>query len=192
MSYTTKEHDKLVSCKDSADFKATKQDLLLSRKNEIAVAMQAQHTLYNDIDFDNSFDKLTLIYRGLSSMIESKLRSYGNFPDNDAMTHQLTGYCDGDVEHYAIDRDLEEQFGTKVLTDSESGMFVTMVQADSLDEVVDFLTERYRLLTFDIKDVRDDAIFTPTIKGLSNWNHAEDYVKANKLGHLVTNLINSF
>jgi len=176
MSYTNKEHDALVSCKDKADFEATKAGFMLERKIEIAVAMKAQHMLYNDINFDDSFDKLTLLYRGLSSTIDNKLRSYGHFPDNDAMTHQLSGY-DSEVDHYDIDRNLERVFGDDVMTDSESGMFVVMVKNDRVDEVKAYLKGHFHTLTFDVRDNRDDAIFTPTIKELSNWPKADEFVK---------------
>ena len=180
------DHDYLATAGSKEEFDRRKAELLTSKKNQIAIAMAVSHRLYdNDVDFDSPLHKNTVLYRGLSSTTDNLLRYYGNMLDTDAMTHQFTGYHDGDADHYVIDKDLTEEFGDKVMTDSESGMFVVEVQADAVDDVKAYLANRYRLLTFEIRDNREDFTFTPTIKELSNWNKVEEYITANKLTHLV-------
>jgi hypothetical protein len=97
-------------------------------------------------------------------------------------TVQITGEAPNGVDHYAIDRLAEKQFGNRVVGDSEySALFILTTEADQ-DEVLAFVKETAGSgrVTYNDGFANESRFYIteiePHIPELSNWPEARKFL----------------
>jgi hypothetical protein len=183
------EHDYLATSGSQKEYTKRQAELVKQNHDLIAVMMAASNRVHGTFCWD-TVNPTRAAYHGVQTMIDSQIRRLVDLDDG-IMTHQLTGYAD-DTDHYVIDEKIDAAFGKAVLTDSESGMFVCLVNKEMLEELQTYLKVNFKDLSFETVDVTDHSVFTPTVPALSNWNKAETYITKNSLNLNVLAFIKTF